>query len=95
MAIEYLDREDGRSGALNLGTGKGYSNQEIVNAVTRLIGAATVKIGPRRLGDPDRLVASSVQAASRLDWQPEHSDLDTIINSAWKWYNNPPQSIDI
>lgn len=95
MAIQYLDSDVGRSGALNLGTGKGYSNQEIVNAVTRLIGPATVKIGPRRLGDPDRLVASAVQAASRLGWQAEHSDLDTIINSAWKWYNNPSQSIDI
>jgi UDP-glucose 4-epimerase len=80
--------------ALNLGTGSGYSNQEIVDTVSRLVGEPKVNVGTRRIGDPDRLVAGNLLAKTTLGWRPEHSDLETIINSAWKWYNNPPKHID-
>ncbi len=94
LAVSYMLSDMQECIALNLGTGSGYSNQEIVDAVSDLIGAPKVNVGPRRTGDPDRLVAGNLLAKTTLGWSPEHSDLPTIINSAWKWYNNPPKSVD-
>ena len=93
MALDYL-QASGRSGAMNLGSSRGYSNQEIVDAVARIIGPVDITIGPRRAGDPDRLVASNDIATEALGWIPQHSELEIIINSAWKWYNNPSLTID-
>lgn len=94
MAVQYLLSDMQECFALNLGTKHGYSNQEIVDAVSRLVGPVQVAKADARPGDPQRLVAGNVQAMTTLGWRPEHSDLETIIMSAWKWYNNPSQSID-
>jgi len=93
MAIEYL-KMDQPSGVVNLGSGRGFSNREVISAVERIVGPVKLRTDARRAGDPDRLVASNSLALSRLGWSPEHSDLDTIISSAWKWYNNPSDFID-
>ena len=93
LAIQYL-QSFGGGWAFNLGSGEGYSNQEIIDAVGRLVKKPKIKIGNRRDGDPDRLVASNALAKHSLTWSPEHSDLGTIINSAWKWYNNPSNLVD-
>ena len=94
MAVQYLLSDMQECIALNLGTQKGYSNQEIVDAVAKLVGPVQIAKTDARAGDPQRLVAGTVQAMSTLGWSPDHSDLETIVNSAWKWYNNPSQSLD-
>lgn len=94
MCVQYLLSDLSECFALNLGTEHGYSNQEIIDAVSKLIGPVQVAKGARRAGDPARLVASNLLARTTLGWHPEHSDLDNIIMSAWKWYNNPSQSLD-
>lgn len=91
-AIEYLLSNPGGY-TLNLGSGKGYSNQEVISAVRHYVGDVQLVTGPRRLGDPDRLIASNFLANVTLGWQPTHN-LESIITSAWKWYNNPSQSVD-
>ena len=73
--------------AFNLGTSKGFSNQEIIDAVVEQIGEFEVEKGPRREGDPDMLIASSDKAKTQLGWDPVNSNLDTIINDVWAWYN--------
>lgn len=93
LAIQYL-LADFPSCSINLGTGQGYSNKQVIEAVTRLVGEVKVVEAGRRAGDPNQLVAATELAHTYLDWTPKHSDLDTIINSAWKWYNNPSQSVD-
>ncbi len=71
----------------NLGTGKGYSNLEVVNMVKKLSGIDfKVSIENRRAGDPDELVASADKANSELNWTPEKSSLENIILTA---INNP------
>ena len=93
-AIDYLLGNNDPCIAINLGSGHDTTNQMVVDAVSKLIGPVEVATAPDRAGDPQRLVASNQQAKDKLGWEPTRSDLDTIINSAWKWYNNPSQSID-
>ena len=92
-AVAYL-LAGGSSIQLNLGTGVGYSNQQVIDAVEHNVGTVKVKISDRRPGDPKRLIANSQLAQNVLEWKPAHSDLDTIIQSAWKWYNNPSNLVD-
>jgi UDP-glucose 4-epimerase len=95
FAIQYLlSFDQAQHYVLNLGTGRGYSNVDIIAAVARFIGPVDLIESERRAGDPDRLVASNDLAKAYLGWSPEHSDLETIITSAWRWYNNPSNIVD-
>jgi UDP-glucose-4-epimerase GalE len=73
-------------GARNLGTGRGTSNRQVLDAVGRVTGKPVpVSEGPRRPGDPPELVADARRFSSEFDWQPQHSDLDNIVTTAWAW----------
>jgi UDP-glucose 4-epimerase len=89
LATRYL-LAGGASTQLNLGAGTGTSNGDIIQAVHRLVGPVEIAEGPRRPGDPDRLIADATRASTVLGWQPQHSDIDTIISSACAWYNKQP-----
>jgi UDP-glucose 4-epimerase len=85
LAMEYLI-SGGRTTALNLGSGRGFSVAEVLAAVQRITGVAfPVDWGRRRKGDPARLVASRAKAEAVLGWRCEYSQLDTIIAHAWAW----------
>ena len=75
--------------AFNLGNGMGFSVQQVIEAADRVVSLDGKKIkvleGERRAGDPATLVADATQAKSCLNWMPEFSDLDTIIQHAWRW----------
>ena len=87
-ALEQLQSGAG-SGAFNLGTGHGYSVREIIRTVERISGVRGLcRDGPRRPGDPPRLVADPGKAISVLGWQAQHSDLDTIVRSAFEWHRS-------
>jgi len=51
---------------------------------------AEVRIGPRRPGDPARLVASSQAARTELGWAPARGDLETMMTDAWRWHVTNP-----
>ena len=71
----------------NLSTGQGTSNLEIINYVTARYGRMDqIAYGPRRLGDPAKLYADAGKARRQLHWEPLYSDIETIIDSAYKWY---------
>jgi UDP-glucose 4-epimerase len=70
----------------NLGTNTGISNKEIVDYVVEHYGLPFVNYGPTRQGDPAELVADATEAREKLGWEPEYSDIETIIDSAYKWY---------
>ncbi|MBW7961894.1 UDP-glucose 4-epimerase GalE [Bradyrhizobium sp. BR 10261] len=81
-------------GSFNLGTGSGFSVREILNAIKQETGREvphTVK--PRRPGDPTYLVADPSAARKVLDFVPRHSDLPTVIRTAWAWHQkaHPPK----
>ncbi|HKI84505.1 MAG TPA: UDP-glucose 4-epimerase GalE [Candidatus Krumholzibacteria bacterium] len=78
--------------ALNLGTGAGASVLEVVRAAQELAGSSLeLPFGPRRAGDPARLVAGNERARRRLAWRPERSGLKTILQDAYRWHQEHPQ----
>lgn len=89
-ALEYL-RRGGNSEFLNLGTGHGYSVLEVVEAARLATGRKiAIRMEPPRAGDPPRLVADPAKAKKILAWEPEKSDLRSIISSAWEWRRRHP-----
>jgi UDP-glucose 4-epimerase len=69
----------------NLGNGNGFSVRDVISTIETVTGIPLPHtIGPRRAGDPARLVASASRAKQRLGWEPEH-DLTTMITDAWEF----------
>lgn len=72
--------------SLNVGTGRGYSVLEVVEAVGQELGLRpSVEFLDRRPGDPPSLVADSSLLQVLLGWKARHSDLRTIVSSAAAW----------
>jgi len=89
--LRALKKTEDASGAYNLGIGHGFSNREVIDAVSRVSGVdIPVEEHPRRPGDPASLVASNALAQSELGWRPEYTDLDSIVESAWRWHQAFP-----
>ena len=81
-----------RSGFYNLGTGGGTSVREVINACRKITGHAIPTIErPRRAGDPARLIASSERARESLGWKPLFENIETIVESAWRWHLAHPE----
>jgi UDP-arabinose 4-epimerase len=85
LSIDYL-LKGGVSTALNLGTGRGYSVKEILNALNAMGNEVPTIDAPRRDGDPAELVADSSLAESILGWRPNVSDLNHILKTALAWH---------
>jgi len=76
--------------AFNLGNGAGFSVREVIAAAERVCGRRIVcEPAPRRPGDPPTLVASGARARELLGWQPGYTELDAIIETAWRWHRAP------
>lgn len=85
LALDHL-RRGGPSGYYNLGSESGYSVLEVIEECRRVTGKdIPLEYGPRRPGDPPRLVASARKARLELGWSPAYSDLTTIVTTAWRW----------
>ncbi len=85
-ALQHLRAARG-SDCINLGTGTGTSVAEIIAAVERVTGEAPKhSIGPRRAGDPPVVVANNSKARDVLGWAPRHSDVDSILTTAFAWH---------
>lgn len=79
----------GRSLACNLGTGRGHSVRDVVNAVERVSGRPLpISEAPRRPGDPPALIAAPQLAFEALQWRPRLSELHNIVATAWKWHRS-------
>ena len=75
----------------NLGTGRPNSVREIIDAVQAVTGlnVPTIEVD-RRAGDPPALFADSTKAQKELGWQIQHTNIESIIASAWKWHKSNP-----
>ncbi|MCH8923033.1 MAG: UDP-glucose 4-epimerase GalE, partial [Planctomycetes bacterium] len=81
----------GEGFGLNLGTGRGYSVREVIDACRRVSGCDIPEvIGERRPGDPPELIACADRARRVLDWQPRYTDIESIVETAWRWHRTHP-----
>jgi len=82
---------DGRpSRAFNLGSGRGFSVREVIDASRAVTNREVpLVVGPRRAGDAEALVSASARAVDELGWAPERSTLPQMIGDAWAWGKTP------
>jgi UDP-glucose 4-epimerase len=84
-AIDHL-AAGGAAAAFNLGVGRGYTVQEVIDSVKRVTGRDfDVVTEARRAGDPAQLVANPALANRVLGWKPRFDDLDAIVAHGWAW----------
>jgi UDP-glucose 4-epimerase len=88
LALKKIQTESGGF-YYNVGTGKGYSNREVLEMVRKVSGADfKIEETDRRPGDADSLVAATEAIRTELGFAPKYSDLETIIKTAWKWHSS-------
>lgn len=86
MALDYLTKND-KSLTVNLGTEKGTTVKEIIDAARKITGKEIpAEDVERRPGDPACLYATSAHARETLGWKPEYSDVDTLVRTTWEVY---------
>ncbi|GIV03177.1 MAG: UDP-glucose 4-epimerase GalE [Fimbriimonadales bacterium] len=92
LALEALERaEGGTFAAYNVGTGSGYSVLEVIRAVEEVTQRSVPwEFGPRREGDPPVLVAQNEAIREDLAWAPLRSDLETMVEDAYRWRKAHP-----
>lgn len=91
LGLERL-AEGGEGGIFNLGSGRGFSNLEVVRACAEVTGCKVqVKVGPSRAGDPAMLVACIEKTLMNLGWMPERSSLENMVADAWTWHQARPR----
>ncbi|MCA9130549.1 MAG: UDP-glucose 4-epimerase GalE [Planctomycetales bacterium] len=84
--------EPGTNIQVNLGTGKGHSVLEVIEACRQVSGhPIPTTVEARRPGDPAQLVADSSLAQRLLGWTPKYESIDAIVKSAWKWHKSHPR----
>lgn len=95
LALEKL-REGMDSEIINLGSGNGFSNRQIVEAARKVTThAIPVKMDSRRAGDPATLIASNQKAKEVLGWTPLKDDIELIIKSAWNFHQKNPNGFEV
>jgi UDP-glucose 4-epimerase len=89
LATDWLADNDW--GLFNLGTTSGTSVQQVIHAVEGVTDRTLpVTVGPRRAGDPARLIASAEKARTVLGWEPKRSTVEQMVGSAWDWMQRHP-----
>ena len=91
--LAALDRlEPGKGLCVNLGTGRGTSVREIIQACRDVTGHPIPEVmGSRRAGDPPELVADARLAEKLLGWKSKYNDVKSIVQTAWKWHQANPR----
>jgi UDP-glucose-4-epimerase GalE len=80
------------SATFNLGNGTPHSVRQVIDSVERVTRRRVPhEIAPRREGDPAVLFASNARVRAGLGWAPRFAELDTIVESAWRWHQAHPE----
>lgn len=94
LALDAL-RNGCQTTEYNLGNGNGYTVMEVVRTAENVTGREIKTVNAdRRPGDPAVLVASSEKIVNELGWKPKYPDLETIIETAWKWHSTHPNGYE-
>lgn len=93
LAMEKL--QPGQAMYLNLGTGGGFSNRQIIKTVEKVAGKPVPIVeSPRRPGDAVALYADPRKAKEVLGWEARYKDPEQIIRSAWNWFSKHPKGYE-
>jgi len=93
LALDALQTRDKL--VYNVGSGRGFSVREVIEAARRVSGhAIPVVEAPRRAGDPARLVASPDKIRLELGWEPQYTGIEAMVASAWEWHHAHPEGYD-
>ena len=89
LVLDKLESE--RELIYNLGNGKGYSVRQVIDTVKKVSGKdfKVTEVG-RRAGDPAVLTADASKAKDVLGWEPKYPQLETIVETAWRWHSKNP-----
>jgi UDP-glucose-4-epimerase GalE len=80
------------SSAYNAGTGRPHSVKQVIDVVSRVVGAPVRwTAAERRPGDPAALYAASDRLQQELGWRPQYADLERIVQDAWRWHRSHPR----
>lgn len=91
LALQHLEAGHG-SRIYNLGSEQGFTVREIIDTAKEVTGKDFAVVEEqRRPGDPATLIASSNKIKEELGWRPEHSHIDEIIRTAWRWHTQNPK----
>ena len=89
LVLENLDRIGSRF--YNVGTSRGYSVLEVIEAARKVTGVPIQAIPTdRRPGDVSQMVADASLIRQELGWMPEYDDIESIVRSAWEWHKKHP-----
>lgn len=92
--LQYL-AQGGQSQYFNLGSQHGFSVREMIETAKKVTGCDfPVEEAPRRAGDPAVLIAGSEKIRQVTGWQPQHSQVETIIADAWNWHRHHVKGYD-
>ena len=90
LAVEAL--QPGEERVYNIGLGRGYSVNEVIEACRAVTGSnIPAQIAGRRAGDPPTLVASNARITAELGWKPQFTELAHMIETAWQWHCAHPK----
>lgn len=90
LALKHL-AAGGDCRVYNLGSETGFSVRQVIDRAKAVTGIEfPVREAARRAGDPAVLVASAAKIRRELGWKPLHSDLSSILRSAWLWHQGHP-----
>ncbi|NLD16398.1 MAG: UDP-glucose 4-epimerase GalE [Tissierellia bacterium] len=94
LAYKYM-LDGNNSEIFNLGSGNGFSVKEVIDAARKVTDhEIPAEIAKRRAGDPAVLVASSDKIKKTLGWNPQRTNLEEIIQDAWRFHKNHPSGYD-
>lgn len=87
-ALDHLN-SGGASDIFNCGYGHGYSVREVLETMKRVSGTEyPIVDGPRRPGDPAKLIADTTKVRRTWHWEPAYDSLELICRSALEWEKN-------
>jgi UDP-glucose 4-epimerase len=89
LAVEALG--PGVGAEYNLGSGTGTTILEVLRACEKAVGRPIPhEIAGRRPGDPGTLIATPEKIVKELGWAPRYPDIDSIVETAWRWHSSHP-----